>query len=214
MMRGTRPLIAGLLALIGAGALAAGGNDAAVKSAEEIMRKSFVDATPAEWTARLKQDQTQAACSYYRNEPPPDMAVRIVSEAQASIRYPAGGKLLGDWKEGAKLAAISTGGHIGKLQPDPPDRPRGGNCYACHALAPQEVAAGTLGPSLTNYLKLRGSSPGTVKAVYDKIYNAQAQYPCSLMPRFGHNGWLTPEQVADLVAFLLDAESPVNKIGD
>jgi len=31
------------------------------------------------------------------------------------------------------------------------------------------------------------------------------------MPRFGHNGWLTPEQVADLVAFLLDAESPVNK---
>jgi sulfur-oxidizing protein SoxX len=108
-------------------------------------------------------------------------------------------------------SAISTGGHIGRIQPDPPDRPRGGNCYACHALAPQEVAAGTLGPSLTNYLKLRGNSRGTVKAVYDKIYNAQAQYPCSLMPRFGHNGWLTPEQVADLVAFLLDAASPVNR---
>jgi sulfur-oxidizing protein SoxX len=211
MMRGTRPFIAGLLALIGAGALAGGGNDAAVKSAEEIMRKSFVDATPEEWKARLAQDQTQAACSYYRNEPPPDMAVRIVSEAQASIRYPADGKLLGDWKNGATLAAISTGGHIGRIQPDPPDRPRGGNCYACHALAPQEVAAGTLGPSLTNYLKLRGNSRGTVKAVYDKIYNAQAQYPCSLMPRFGHNGWLTPEQVADLVAFLLDAASPVNR---
>lgn len=211
MMRGTRPFIAGLLALIAAGALAGGGNDAAVKSAEEIMRKSFVDATPEEWKARLAQDQMQAACSYYRNEPPPDMAVRIVSEAQASIRYPADGKLLGDWKNGATLAAISTGGHIGRIQPDPPDRPRGGNCYACHALAPQEVAAGTLGPSLTNYLKLRGNSRGTVKAVYDKIYNAQAQYPCSLMPRFGHNGWLTPEQVADLVAFLLDAASPVNR---
>ena len=211
MMRATMPLIAGLLALTSAGAPAAGGNDTAVKKAEEIVRKSFVEVTPDEWNARLKQDQTQAACSYYRNEPPPDIAVRIASEAQASIRYPADGKLLGNWKEGAKLAAISTGGHIGKLQPDPPERPRGGNCYACHALAPQEVAAGNLGPSLTNYIKLRGNSPGTVKSVYDKIYNAQAQYPCSLMPRFGHNGWLTPDQVADLVAFLLDTDSPVNK---
>jgi sulfur-oxidizing protein SoxX len=207
-------LIINLVSLASQGALAAGTNDAAIKNAEEIMRKSFVDATPDEWKARLAQDQTQAACSYYRNEPPPDMGVRIVSEAQTSIRYPADGKLLGDWKEGAKLAAIGTGGHIGKIQPDPPNRPRGGNCYACHALAPQEAAAGNLGPSLTNYLKLRGNSPGTVKAVYDKIYNAQAQYACSLMPRFGHNGWLAPEQVAHLVAFLLDAESPVNKGGD
>ena len=47
--------------------------------------------------------------------------------------------------------------------------------------------------------------------MYDKIYNAHAHYPCSLMPRFGHNGRLTPEQVADLVAFLLDGESPLNK---
>jgi L-cysteine S-thiosulfotransferase len=202
------------LALVTQSALAAGTNDTAVKNAEEIVRKAFVDATPDEWKARLAQDQMQAACSYYHNEPPPDMAVRIVSEAQASIRYPADGKLLGDWKQGAKLAAISTGGHIGKIQPDPPGKPRGGNCYACHALTPQEVAAGNIGPGLTNYLKLRGNSPGTVKSVYDKIYNAQAQYACSLMPRFGHNGWLTPEQIADIVAFLLDAESPVNKGGD
>jgi sulfur-oxidizing protein SoxX len=31
------------------------------------------------------------------------------------------------------------------------------------------------------------------------------------MPRFGHNGVLTPEQIAHLVALLLDPASPVNR---
>ena len=128
-----------------------------------------------------------------------------------SIRFLEDGKLMGDWKEGEKLASIGTGGHIGKIQPDPPDRKRGGNCYACHTLATKEVAAGNVGPSLTNFGKLRGNSPETVKYVYEKIYNAQAYFPCSLMPRFGHNGWLSPKEIADTVAFLLDPESPVNK---
>jgi sulfur-oxidizing protein SoxX len=189
----------------------ADGGDAAIARAEQVVRESFAGATPEEWKARLAQDRTQAVCSRYHNAPPPDAAADIVAEALASIRYPEDGKLLGDWKEGERLASIGTGGHIGKLQPDPPDRKRGGNCYACHALAIKEVAAGNLGPSLTHYGKLRGASPETVKYVYDKIYNAQAYLPCSLMPRFGHNGWLTPKEIADAVAFLLDPESPVNQ---
>ena len=31
------------------------------------------------------------------------------------------------------------------------------------------------------------------------------------MPRFGHNGILTEEQIKDVVALLLDPQSPVNK---
>ena len=31
------------------------------------------------------------------------------------------------------------------------------------------------------------------------------------MPRFGHKGILTEEQIKDVVALLIDPESPVNK---
>jgi sulfur-oxidizing protein SoxX len=34
---------------------------------------------------------------------------------------------------------------------------------------------------------------------------------CANMPRFGHMGILTEAQMKDLVALLLDPESPVNK---
>ena len=61
------------------------------------------------------------------------------------------------------------------------------------------------------YGKLRGNSEAIVKYTYDKIYNAQAFSACSNMPRFGHNGILKPEQIADLVGLLLDPQSPVNK---
>lgn len=192
-------------------AIAAESTDAVIQRAEQIVRKSFTSATPEQWKARLAQDRTQALCSRYHNGPPADAAASIVADALASMRYPESGKLLGNWKEGEKLASNGTGGHIGRLEPDPPDTKRGGNCYACHALAATEIAAGTLGPSLTGYGKLRGSSPEATKFVYEKIYNAQATFPCSLMPRFGHNAWLTPEQIADTVAFLLDPDSPVNK---
>lgn len=200
-----------LLGACAATAIAAHGADAVIQRAEQVVRESFASATPEQWKTRLAQDQTQALCSRYHNSPPADAAASILADAQASMRYPESGRLLGSWKEGEKLASIGTGGHIGRLQPDPPDRKRGGNCYACHALAATEIAAGTLGPSLTGYGKLHGNSPEAIKFVYEKIYNAQATFPCSLMPRFGHNAWLTPEQIADTVAFLLDPESPVNK---
>jgi sulfur-oxidizing protein SoxX len=200
-----------LLGACAATAVAGDGADAVIQRAEQVVRDSFTSATPEQWKTRLAQDQTQALCSRHHNVPPANAAASIVADALGSMRYPESGKLLGNWKEGEKLASISTGGHIGRLEPDPPDRKRGGNCYACHALAATEIVAGTLGPSLTGYGKLHGNSPAAIKFAYEKIYNAQATFPCSLMPRFGHNGWLTPEQIADAVAFLLDPDSPVNK---
>lgn len=179
---------------------------------EAIVERSFARATPDEKTARLAQDETQALCSRHRNQPPADVAARIVELQRAlPIRLPADGKLLGDWKAGEKLASIGTGGHIGRIQPDPPDRKKGGNCYACHQLAPGEIAAGNLGPSLIGYGRARGTSPEVVRFTYEKVWNAQAWFPCSSMPRFGLHAWLTPEEIADAVAFLLDPASPVNR---
>ncbi len=178
---------------------------------EQIMRRSFTGANPEQWKSRLEQDEVQALCSRFRNSPPPEIAERILQLSNRDFRYPADGSLLGDWTKGEKLASSGKGGHLGTIRPDPPGRKRGANCYACHALARSELSAGNLGPSLTDYGKQHGTSPATRKRVYQKIYDAQAFYPCSQMPRFGRNSWLTPEEVADAVAFLLDPQSPVNQ---
>jgi len=182
--------------------------DAAV---EQMMRASFAGATAEQWKERIEQDEVQALCSRYRNQPPRDVAQRILELSSQEYRYPANGELMGNWQNGEKLASSGKGGHIGAIQPDPPGRKRGANCYACHALAPDELSAGNLGPSLTGYGKLYGTSAESIRRVYQKIYNAQAFYACSQMPRFGHNQWLTPEEVADAVGFLLDPDSPVNR---
>lgn len=178
---------------------------------QRTMRESFTGATPEQWKERIDQDEVQKLCSRYRNQPPPGVAQRIFELSNKEFRYPGNGKLMGDWRNGEKLASSGKGGHIGTIRPDPPGRTRGANCYACHALAPDELSAGNLGPSLTGYGKLYGTSPDSIRRVYQKIYNAQAFFACSQMPRFGHNRWLTPEEVADSVAFLLDPQSPVNR---
>ena len=114
---------------------------------------------------------------------------------------------LGDWKNGERIAQEGRG----KQYSDDPKGPVGGNCYACHQLAPQEVSYGTIGPSLYQFGKTRGYTDDMRKYAYGKLWNAEAYNACSLMPRFGHSKILTEAQVKDLVALLMDPESPVNK---
>ena len=181
------------------------------KEAEQMFRTSFKAENPKYWMNRLEQDETMKACQQYRDNPPRKIGEKLEKLNAATIRYPVDGKLIGDWKEGEKLAAVGTGGHIGFIQPDPPGRVRGGNCYACHELAKKEVAYGTIGPSLHHFGKIRGADEDTIKYAYDKIYNSNAFSACTNMPRFGLHSWLTPEQITHIVAFLIDPESPVNK---
>ncbi|KAA5596236.1 sulfur oxidation c-type cytochrome SoxX [Blastochloris sulfoviridis] len=162
---------------------------------------------PADMQARVDQDETMRLCSQYRNAPPPKVAKAIVAREKKNVAYPADGKFLGDWKKGQASALSGFGGRMG----DDPKRANGGNCYACHQLAPTEISYGTLGPSLLGYGKLKGTSEAAQKEVYERIYNGQGTMACSTMPRFGHNGFLTIEQIKDAVAFLLDPDSPVNK---
>ncbi|HLO64823.1 MAG TPA: sulfur oxidation c-type cytochrome SoxX [Azonexus sp.] len=179
--------------------------------AEQMFRTSFRADNPKYWMARLEQDETMKACQQHRDNPPRAVGQKLEKLNAATIRYPVDGKLVGDWKEGEKLAAVGTGGHIGFIQPDPAGRLRGGNCYACHELAKKEVAYGTIGPSLRHFGKIRGNSDEIAKYAYDKIYNSNAFTACTNMPRFGLHSWLAPEQITHIVAFLVDPESPVNK---
>ncbi len=180
---------------------------------DALVEKSF-PAGEGQDLSRLKQDETQKKCSVRANKPTGAEANEIMANAQATIKYPTSGNLMGDWKKGEKLAKSGFAMRIGAIEPDAKEKQKGGNggnCYACHAIDPKEVAAGNIGNSLTGYGKMRGTSAEMVKYTYDKIYNAQAFMPCSNMPRFGHNGIITAEQIADITAFLLAPESPVNK---
>jgi sulfur-oxidizing protein SoxX len=163
---------------------------------------------PADWKPRLDQDETMKACSLNENSPPKAVADAIAKREKAKIEYPADGKLLGDWKPGERLA---QSGYGLRFTDYPPRDVNGGNCYACHQLTKAEVSYGTIGPSLLNYGKVRNFSEADTKAAYEKFYNAQAAYPCSNMPRFGTNKVLSIDQIKDLVALVMSADSPVNK---
>ena len=120
---------------------------------------------------------------------------------------PARQRSLGAHRRGRKVANNGRGGQFS----DPPDTVAGGNCYACHQLEKSEVSFGTLGPSLTNYGKDRKYAADEIKSAFTKIYDSQAVFACSNMPRFGANRVLSEKQIQDLVALLFDPESPVNK---
>ena len=164
-------------------------------------------AAPAEWASRLAADETMQQCSASRNNPATDVASAIQNREQATIVYPPDNNFIGDWKKGEALA---QSGYGLRFTDYPARQANGGNCYACHQLTSKEVSYGTLGPSLSQYGKLRDFKPDAVKAAYEKLYNSHVAYPCSTMPRFGTNKVLTIEQIRDAVALLMSPDSPVN----
>lgn len=174
--------------------------DAALKAAFAL--------APAEWAQRLDQDATMKACTEHRNKPPKEVADQIVARERAAIRYPDDGKLIGDWRKGEQIA---QSGYGMRFTDYPAANPNGGNCYACHQLSGQEVSFGTVGVNLRDYGKNRKFREADTKAVYEKIYNSQVAFPCSVMPRFGSNRLLSIQQITHLVALLMDPDSPVNK---
>jgi L-cysteine S-thiosulfotransferase len=206
-------------ALAAAAALAAG--CATLPSSEELDRQaqaavqaSFRDQGIAK-VDRLKQDLAQSACS---SDKPPSKAVedKIMAEARASVKWPAGGRFVGDWRAGEKLAQSGRG--LTWTDPSAATKDNGGNCYNCHQIGKAELSYGTIGPSLFHYGRNRGvadpaapASKEIVEYTWIKLYNAKAFNACSTMPRFGHMGMLDTAQLADLMALLLDPKSPVNQ---
>jgi L-cysteine S-thiosulfotransferase len=155
---------------------------------------------------RIPQDGVQRICTETRDKPPAALAKQLEADQMKTIVFPSG-SLMGDWKRAEKVAQSGRG----SMWNDKPGAPAGGSCYNCHQMSPQETSYGTIGPSLLGFGKKRGNGPEMQKYVYGKIYNAKAYNACSQMPRLGYAGTLTEEQIKDLVALLLDPESPVNK---
>lgn len=186
------------------------------KIAAEVNKSSFKDKNLVK-VDRLDQDENMALCSAA------DVAGKPVDEATAksieaaalkTIKWPADGKYLGDWKSGDKIAQSGRG----MTWSDDAKTVNGGNCYNCHQLNPAEISYGTIGPSLLQYGKLRGvtdpnaaASQEIVKYTWGKLWNAQAYNACSNMPRAGHKGILNESQLKDIMALLLDPKSPVNQ---
>jgi len=182
--------------------------------AQAMIRASF-RAQGIASLGRLDQDEVQRTCSA---EPPPPRVVveRLQAQALATIRWPDGGRYIGDWREGEKLAQNGRGMTFS----DASDKPsaNGAQCYNCHQIDPAEISYGTIGPSLWNYGKRHGvnsladpASAAVIQYTWGKLWNAKAYNACSTMPRFGHMGLLDQQQLRHLMALLLDPASPVNR---
>lgn len=176
-------------------------------------RKSFLPNNPQEFD-RLN-DPTLATCNRTKDAPSDKEVEAILKRERAAIAYPAGGQLVGDWRKGKQWSEMTHGGRIGVpgfADADNPARPNGANCYACHAIDPGFPQAGNMGPPLQGYGRLRPMTEDMVRYTYEKVYKAKVFNPCSMMPRYGGaQRLLTPQQVADIVAFLMSPESPVNQ---
>jgi len=184
---------------------------------QQIVKASFRDEGIVKASILANIDETNQACSEAdANGKPLDEKTAQALEAAnlKTIKWPSNGKFLGDWKEGEKIAQNGRG----LTFTDDDKTVNGGNCYNCHQMDPKEISYGTIGPSLYNYGKIRSvSNPDSpdvkliVEYTWGKIWNSKAYNACSNMPRAGHNGILSEDQVRHLVALLLDPQSPVNK---
>ncbi|MBL8278305.1 MAG: sulfur oxidation c-type cytochrome SoxX [Pelomonas sp.] len=184
------------------------------QQADAMMRASFREQGIAKLD-RLNQDDAQKACSQAK---PPSAAVtkKIEAAQMATIKWPADGQYIGDWKEGEKLAQNGRGMTWTDASAAPAKN--GAMCYNCHQIDKKEISFGTIGPSLWNYGKLRGvtdpadpAAAAIVKYTWGKLYNSKAYSACSNMPRFGHAELLNEQQIRDVMALLLDPKSPVNQ---
>jgi len=175
------------------------------KEVEQVLKRDF-HARGQATMDRVAQDGLQRVCTESNDRPPAEVAKAMEADQMKTIVYPEG-SLMGDWKRGERIAQ----GGRGLTWTDRPGAPGEGSCYNCHQLSPKELSHGTLGPSLRGFGKTRGTTAEIQRYVYGKIYNAKAYNLCSQMPRLGASGTLTPEQIKDLVALLLDPASPVNE---
>src|ERR1700754_1374951 len=71
-------------------------------AAQAMLKTSFREQGIAKLD-RLQQDEIQQACSGDK-APPAAVTAKLEAAQMATVKWPADGKYLGDWKEGEKLA--------------------------------------------------------------------------------------------------------------
>jgi sulfur-oxidizing protein SoxX len=159
---------------------------------------------------RIEQDATQKLCSdtkFLMTKAGAKQATEIQKQNMATIQQPLDGNYIGDWKSGEAIAQSGRGA----TWTDTKEAVVGGGCYNCHEINKKELSYGNIGPSLWNYGKTRGYSKELVTYTWNRINNSKAYNACSNMPRFAHFKLLTEKQIQDVMALLLDPNSPVNQ---
>ncbi len=74
-----------------------------------------------------------------------------------------------------------------------------GNCLACHAIpARPDLAAGNIGPA---FIGMKARFPDFEK-LKEKIADAKVTQPQTMMPPFGRNHILTPEQIDSVAKYI------------
>lgn len=209
-----RLALLGCLAAVLSGCASGPSADELDRQAQAMIRAAFRDQGIAR-VSRLEQDDAQRDCSG-DHPPSPEVQRKLEAQAAASIRWPADGRFIGDWKEGEKLAQSGRGMTWTDASAAP--AANGGNCYNCHQIDRKELSFGTIGPSLWHYGVLRGvkdpadpAAEPIVRYTWSKLWNSRLSNACSTMPRFGHAGLLDEQQLKHLMALLLDPKSPVNQ---
>lgn len=187
------------------------------KITQDMTKAAFRDQGIAKVDRVLGIDETLRACNAadVAGKPlAPAEAKRLEEANFKTIKWPSDGKFLGDWQQGERIAQNGRG----LTWTDSATAVNGGNCYNCHQISKKEISFGTIGPSLYNYGKLRGvadpasaAAKPVVEYTWGKIWNAKAYNACSNMPRSGHMGNLTEQQIKHIMALLLDPASPVNQ---
>ena len=184
------------------------------EATRQVLKSSFREQGIAGMD-RLKLDASNQACSEAAGVALDEKLAKSIERANLqTVKPPADGKFMGNWSEGEKIAQNGRG----LTWTDKPGEANGGSCYNCHQISKAELSFGSIGPSLYNYGKLRGVSDPAAEAskpiveyTWGKLWNAKAYNACSDMPRFGHAGILNEQQIRDVMALLLDPQSPVNK---
>jgi len=179
------------------------------KTFNDMMNGSFRTEGIAD-ISRIKQDANQKLCSdqkFYMTKAGEKQARTIEKQNMATIVQPSDGNYIGDWKNGEAIAQSGRGA----TWTDTAELPVGGGCYNCHEINKKELSYGNIGPSLWNYGKNRGYSKEVITYTWNRINNSKAYNACSNMPRFGHFKLLTEKQMQDVMALLLDPNSPVNQ---
>jgi L-cysteine S-thiosulfotransferase len=185
---------------------------------DEATRQAMQSSFRAQGEAKLDRltlDASNQACSDAAGAAlAPKLAQAIEAVNLKTVKPPSDGKYIGNWSEGEKIAQNGRG----MTWSDKPGDANGGSCYNCHQISQAELSFGSIGPSLYNYGKLRGvsdpaaaDSQAVVQYTWGRLWNAKAYKACSDMPRFGHAGILSEQQIRDVMALLLDPQSPVNQ---
>jgi sulfur-oxidizing protein SoxX len=180
------------------------------QSAFDKMMKAGFQASGQAGLDRINQDATQKFCSDAKNlndDKSGAKRAEIEKINMATIKQPSDGKYIGDWKNGERIAQSGRGA----TWTDKAGTPVGGGCYNCHQINKAEISHGNIGPSLWNYGKMRGYSKEIIEYTWGRISNSKAYNACSNMPRFAHFKLLDEKQMQDVMALLLDPQSPVNQ---